>query len=98
MTKISARVAAANRARAVWIGRPLIPRVTRVLDEHAAFARIETCVAGGARRQYAVHHVDAEGDVVGDLLGLSYAHQVARTVPRQARCDFAGHLACQSMR
>ena len=83
MTKIRARVAPANRARAVRIGRTLVHGVARALDEHAAFAGVEARVARRARWQHAIHHVDAQRDVVGDLLWLSNAHQVAWTIARQ---------------
>ena len=51
-----------------------------------------------ARRQHAIHHVDAQRDVIGDLLGLSHAHQVARTILRQQRGHFASHFASERMR
>ncbi len=51
-----------------------------------------------ARRQHAIHHIDAQRDVIGDLLGFSDTHQVARPIARQERRDLAGHLASHRMR
>src|SRR5579864_6652006 len=98
MTKIRARVTLANRARTVRIGRTLVRGVTRTLDEHAALACVEARVSRSPRRQHAVHHVDAERNVVGHLLRFSNAHQVARTIVRQKRSHFPSHLASERVR
>jgi len=75
------------------IDRLLIFGVTRVFDEHAAFAGVQAGMARGARRQDAVHHVNAERDVVGDLFGAAHAHEIARTVLWQQSGDFGSHFA-----
>src|SRR5438034_71101 len=40
--------------------------VTRVLDEHAAFAGVEAGMTCGASGQHAIHHVNAKRDVIGE--------------------------------
>jgi len=55
---------AADAAGAIRIDGPLVLRIARVLDEHAAFAGVEAGMARGSRGEDAVHHVDAKGDVV----------------------------------
>src|SRR5579859_5612123 len=97
MTKIRARISPANGAGAVRIGRPLVLCVTCTLNKDASFAGVKASMTRRAGRQHAIHHVDAERDVIRDLLGLSDAHQVARTVTRQERARFSGHFTRQSM-
>src|SRR5580658_6966201 len=65
MPKIRAGVAFTNAAGAVRIDGPLIFRIARVLDEHAAFTGIETGVTSGAGWQDAIHHVDAASHIIG---------------------------------
>src|SRR5690349_21279638 len=87
MTEIRARVAAADAARTIRIDGPLILRVARVLDEHAAFAGVEAGMARSASGKNAIHHVDAESDVVGNLLGPPDAHEIARAIFWKKRSD-----------
>src|SRR5207245_11270207 len=87
-TKISSRVAAAHRANALGINGPLILSVTRVLDEHAAFAGVEAGVARGASGEDAIHHVNAQRDVVGDLFRAADAHEIAWSILREKCCYF----------
>ena len=89
MTKIRACISPANGARAIWIGRPLVCRITRILNKHTAFARIEASMPRRSSRQHAIHHVDTERDVIGNLLRLSNAHQVTWPFARQKRGHFA---------
>src|SRR6266403_2550038 len=98
MTKISACVAAADAASAMRVDGPLVLCVTRVLDEHAAFAGVEASMARGARGENAVHHVDSEGDVVGDLFGAADAHEIAGTIFWEECGDFGGHFAGRLVR
>src|SRR5260370_6184831 len=91
MTKISAGVAAANAAEAVRIDGPLILSIARVLDEHAAFAGVEAGMTRGASGEDAIHHVNAERNVIRDLLGATDAHEITRAVTRQQLRYFAGH-------
>src|SRR6267143_2110075 len=98
MTKIGARVVAADAASAVWIDGPLVLRVTRVFDEHTAFAGVEAGMASGARREDAVHHVDAKRDVVRDLFGAADAHEIAGTIFGKERGNFCGHFAGRLVR
>src|SRR5438034_1021052 len=65
--------------------------VTRVLDEHAAFAGVEAGMTCGASGQHAIHHVNAKRDVIGDLFGAANAHEIARAVFRKEGGDFGGH-------
>src|ERR1700676_621500 len=83
MTKISARVAAADGASTFRIDGAWILGVTRVLDEHTAFAGVEAGMARGACGENAIHHVDTARDVVGDLLGAPDAHQIAQPFLRK---------------
>src|SRR6266436_930841 len=98
MTKISARVAAAHRANALGINGPLILSVTRVLDKHAAFAGVEAGVARGASGEDAIHHVNAQRDVVADLFRAADAHEIAWAVLRQKCGYFGGHFASHLVR
>src|SRR6266446_1063996 len=98
MTQIGARVAAADAAGAIRIDGPLVLRIARVLDEHAAFAGVEAGMARGSRGEDAVHHVDAKGDVVGDLFGAADAHEIAGTVFGEECGDFGGHFAGRLVR
>ena len=47
------------------------------------FGGEQAAVAGVARGQHAIHHVDAAGHVFGQLVGHADAHGVARPVARQ---------------
>src|SRR5260370_35435692 len=78
VTKIGARVAAANGTSTPGINGLLILGVTRVLDEHAAFAGVEASMTRGAGGEHAIHHHDAQTDVVGELLGAADAHALAQ--------------------
>src|SRR5689334_9740038 len=80
MAKIGARVAATDTAGTIRIDGALVFRIARVLNEHAASAGVEAGVARGARGKDAIHHVNAESDVVGNLLRATDTHQIARTV------------------
>src|SRR5260370_16765828 len=98
VTKIGARVAAADGTSTLGINGLLILGVTRVLDEHAAFAGVEAGVTRGACGEHTIHHVDAKSDVVGDLLGAADAHEIAQAVlGQQSRC-FGGHLTSDFVR
>ena len=80
MPKIRARVALADAAQAIWIKRILVLRVTGILDEHSAFACVDACMARRASGQHAIHHVDAQRNVIGDLFRPANPHQVTRLV------------------
>src|SRR5438876_1693371 len=80
MAEIRPRIAAADAAGAIRIDGPLVFGVTRVLDEHAAFAGVEAGMTCGASGQHAIHHVNAKRDVIGDLFGAANAHEIARAV------------------
>src|SRR6266702_4238272 len=98
MTKIRARVAAADGTSTLGINGPLILGVSRVLDQHAALAAVKASVPRGARREHAIHHVNAKRDVIGNLLGAADAHEIAWAVLRQQGGYFGGHLASDFVR
>jgi hypothetical protein len=78
MSKVSARIAAADTAGAICVNGALIRDVARVLDEHTAFGGVQAGVTGRACGQNAIHHVNAAGNVIGKLLRAADAHKVAR--------------------
>src|ERR1051325_583975 len=98
MPKIRARVAAADAAFTRWIDRILVFRVARVLNKDAAFAGIEASVTRGAGWKDAIHHVNAERNVFGNLFRLANAHEVTRTIVWKKRGDFGGHFASEFVR
>src|SRR5208282_2612868 len=75
MPKIRARVTTANATSTVWIDRALVFDVSRVLDEHASFARVQTGVPRRAGGQDAIHHVHATRHVIGYLFRSADAHE-----------------------
>ena len=54
--------------------------------------RKQQSVTGGARRQNAIHHVHAHGDVVHNFLRRAHAHQIARLVLGQEADRGVDHL------
>ncbi len=92
MPKIGTRVAAADAAFALWINGILVFGITRVLNKDASVIGVKARVTRGASRQHAIHHVNAERDVFGDLFGFSDAHQITRTIVRKQRGHFPGHF------
>src|SRR5687768_11688451 len=62
--EISARVGAARVAAAGRIEGAIVLGVAGVADVDPPFAREELAVAGVARRQHAVEHVDTAGDAL----------------------------------
>ena len=93
MPKIRASVAAADGTRTFRINRALIFDVASVLNEHPAFAGVETGMTSGARGKNAIHHIDTECDVIGELLGTTNAHEVARSIGGKKSGDFSSHFA-----
>ena len=55
-------------------------------------------MAGGARGQHAIHHVDAEAGVLDDLFRSSDSHQVPRFLFREERRRKPGDLADRVLR
>src|ERR1700735_1935580 len=98
MTEVSARVSLANGAAAILIDRARVFRILRAANQQAALRREEAAVASAARGEHAVHHVDAERDVVGELLGLADSHEIARAAGRKPRGDCARDLASEGIR
>jgi len=98
MPKIRTSVAAANGTGTLRIDGALVVDVARVLDEHAPLAGVEAGVAGSARGKNAIHHIDAESDVVGDLFGAADAHEIARPVGRKKSGYFGSHFTSDAVR
>ena len=98
MPKIRTSVATANGTGTLRIDGALVVDVAGVLDEHAALGGVEAGVAGSARGKNAIHHIDAESDVVGDLFGAADAHEVARPVGRKKGGYFSGHFTSDVVR
>jgi len=95
VAQISARIAAADHAVAIGVGRPLVFGIAFAFDVQPAFAGEEQAVAGGAGGQHAVHHVHAHAGVLLNLVGVADAHDVARLVLGQQRQDLGDHLQGQ---
>src|SRR5215471_18594770 len=98
MPKIRTSVATANGTGTLRIDGALVVDVAGVLDEHAALGGVEAGVAGRARGKNAIHHIDAESDVVSDLFGAADAHEVARPVGRKKSGYFRGHFTSDVVR
>jgi len=98
VAQVGARVAAANHALAGGIGRVLIFRIAFGLDIQPPLACEEKPMAGGARRQHAVHHVHAHAGVLLDLVGVAHAHQVTGLVRGQQRQHLGDGLLRQFAR
>ena len=88
MAQIGARIAAASRTLTCRVNGARVFCVTSVLDEDAAVPGEKASVAGAARWEDAIHHVDAAGNVIGDLLGASHAHEVTGLFGGKKRSDF----------
>ena len=98
MPKIRTSVAAANGTGTLWIEGALVVDVAGFLDEHASLGGVEASVAGSPRGKNAIHHIDAESDVVSDLFGAADAHEVARPVGRKKSGYFSGHFTSDVVR
>ena len=61
--------------------------------DRGAGLRLRSLQAGSGHDHVLTHGVDAEDDVVGELLGAADAHEVTRTVLREERGDGGGHFA-----
>ena len=92
MPKICASIAVANGTRTLRIDGTLIFDVASVLDEHAALAGVQASVAGGASGENAIHHIDAECDVISELFGAADAHEVARAIGGKKSGYFSSHF------
>ena len=93
MPKIRAGVASADGTRTLPIDGTLVFDVAGVLDEHAAFAGVEAGMTSGARGKNAIHHIDAECDVVGKLFGTTDTHEIARAIGGKKSGHFSSHFA-----
>src|SRR2546421_9959618 len=82
MAQVSARVAAADRARAKLVQGARVGRPARVLDVQLSARGERLPVATVARRDDAVEHVNAARDALDQVFRRADAHQVARRVRR----------------
>ena len=80
MADVAPREVAAAVALAPFLDGPLVERPLRRLDRDVAVARDRRAVAGDARRNHAVEHVDAARDALGHLVHYAEPHHVARLV------------------
>src|ERR1700691_1385755 len=80
MSQICPRITLAHPAAAIGIERTCIRSIARLLDGDFSFRGKQQAVAGGARGQDAIHHIDAQTGVFNDLLGRAYSHHIARLV------------------
>src|SRR5438128_4740765 len=80
MMQVAAREMRAGVAPAALIERARVVAIAGVADFDVAAAGEEPAVAGVARRQHAVEHVDSGRDRLDDVLGRADAHEIARLV------------------
>jgi hypothetical protein len=78
MAQVGPRITPADAAIAGGIERAVVLRVPCLLDRHFAFGRKQQSMAGGARRQHAIHHVDARLRILRNLFGSADPHQITR--------------------
>src|SRR5579883_1006982 len=83
VTEVRAGVRSAGIALAGRIEGVGIFAITGLLDDDAAGRSKQVAIAGVARWQYAVHHIDAARDVLRKLFGHANAHDVAGPVLRE---------------
>ena len=80
MAEVGARIAAANRAGARFVYGTFVTYIFCVFYQQPALRGEQTPVAGAARGKHAIHHVNAQGDVIWNLFRLADAHQVTGTI------------------
>src|SRR6266704_2480430 len=83
--QVAAREMRARVAPAALIERVRIVAIAGVADLDVAAAGEEPAIAGVARRQHAVEHVDSGRDRLDDILGRADAHEIARLVGGEPR-------------
>src|SRR5271156_1885628 len=98
MPEISARIPATHSATASFINWTFVANVFCVLDQQSALRCVQTTVAGAARGENAVHHVDAKRDVIRNLLGPADAHEIARALGGKTRGGYRRHFASSGVR
>ncbi len=98
MPKIRASVAAADGTGTLRIDGTLVFDVAGVLNEHAAFTGVEAGMTGSTRRKNAIHHIDAECDVIGKLFGATDTHEIARAIGWKKSSHFSGDFASDVVR
>ena len=88
VVQVGAAEAAAGRAGAIRIERPVRFGMAGVADVQLAAGHEGLARASGAGRQHAIEHIDAPGDGADDVRRPPDAHQIARFIVRQGRrCD-----------
>lgn len=86
MADIGPRIIAARIALAAFFDGMEIVGILGVAHGQAARMGHGHAVAGNARREDAVEHIDAAGDAFEQAIRRADAHEVAGLVLRQVRC------------
>src|SRR2546423_12033095 len=79
---------AAGEAITIFFDGPKIGFASAGLDAEAAFAGEGSAVAGDARRQDAIEHIDAASHQFDELGGRAQAHRIARLLGRKKRFGY----------
>ena len=96
--EVGPAVPLADRTRAVRVKRAGVGSILGVADIDTSLAGKQRPVAGIAGGQDAIHHIDAQGHVLGELVGHSDAHDVARLFNWQVRLGGGDHVEGQRAR
>src|SRR5215217_5888383 len=83
MRDVGPAVARTRLAGALWVERPVIPAILRVLEVEAAIGGEGRPMAGQTRREHAVEHIHPERYDLQYADGVPYAHEVPRLLWRQ---------------
>ena len=92
MTQVGTRVNPAGLAGALRVQRPEVPRVALQAKIHRTARRQRLPVAGVARGQHAVEHVDSPRHALHEVLRSPHAHEIAGTFAGQALQRRRQHL------
>src|SRR5579871_3490955 len=95
MTQVRPAVVSARITGAIFIDRPRIFFVARVLDDYPPLRGEQVPVPRIPRRQHAVHHVYAPRYVVRQLLRHPHPHGVTWTFAWQVRLGRLHHFETQ---
>ena len=98
VAEVGARVAAAHRASAGFVEGALVAYIFCIFYEQAALGSEQATVTGAARGKHAIHHVNAERDVIGNLFRPADTHQVTRAGGGKPQGSQRRHFAGDSVR
>ncbi len=97
MAQIRSGVTIAHAAAAIRVERTGILRIARLLDGNFSFRSKQQAVARRAGGENAIHHIDAQASIFGDLLRRPDSHEVPWLIGGQVFESgfdhFAGALA-----